>query len=223
MFYARYLGVLNFYWVSRAPRGVGTSAYGVILTCRQVTPHLGYLTNWHSLIQSVQLSLSNTLSGGPDLMQYQRLWLCRFNEQGIRTTLKNIIKNLTKHTKYVLIWLHKEVSLVLFQKLHANACVTWCRLESKSSTLLSSPSQWWHCAQDSSFDQSTLACQRGSQNKEDNCKASSQEMWGNKVSTCHVVKCCWRLKWLTTYGFLSHIQQFCSAFVALMVSWCLHQ
>lgn len=34
------------------------------------------------------------------------------------------------------------------------------------------------------------ARQRGSQNKEDNCKASSQEMWGNKVSTCHVVKCC---------------------------------
>lgn len=44
---------------------------------RLVTPHLGYLTNWHSLIQSVKLSLSNTLSGGPDLAR----WLCEDGEE----------------------------------------------------------------------------------------------------------------------------------------------
>lgn len=37
------------------------------------------------------------------------------------------------------------------------------------------------------FDHWALAQQKGSQNREDKCSTSSQEMCGNKVSTCH---CC---------------------------------
>lgn len=51
-------------------------------TSRQVTPHLGYLTNWHSLKQSVKFSLSNTLSGGPDHAR----WLCEGGEREQRYT-----------------------------------------------------------------------------------------------------------------------------------------
>lgn len=39
--------------------------------------------------------------------------------------------------------------------------------------------------QDGPFDHWAVALQRGSQNKEDNCKVSAQEICGNKVSTCH--------------------------------------
>lgn len=39
--------------------------------------------------------------------------------------------------------------------------------------------------QDGPFDHWAVALQRGSQNEEDNCKVSAQEICGNKVSTCH--------------------------------------
>lgn len=85
----------------------------------------------------------------------------------------------------------------------------------ESSTRLppNKSSHWWHCAQDNSFDHRASTQQRGSQNKEDNCKASSQEICGNKVSTCH--GCEMLLKPLMDRsiwdnGLLRHIQRFCS-------------
>lgn len=74
-----------------------------------------------------------------------------------------------------------------------------CRRAQDAAISSIHPSQWWHTAQDNSFDHWASMQQRGSQNKEDNCKASSQEICGNKVSTCH--SCEMPLKVLRLSGF----------------------
>lgn len=79
-------------------------------------------------------------------------------------------------------------------------CWRWSRwVRVQCSSFSHKGSQWWHCAQDNSFDHWASMLQRGSQNKEDNCKASSQEICGNKCQHVMVVKCCWRLLRLTAF------------------------
>lgn len=138
------------------------------LNCRQVTPHLGYLTNWHSRTQSVKHSLSNTLSEGPD----HRAWLCREIKQTPTWS-----KAWNEHVLWN-VWPYRPA--------FSRGALTSSSSSSSSARVgRCSPLTVMTPCQDGPFDHWATALQRGSQNKEDNCKVSAQEICGNKVSTCH--------------------------------------
>lgn len=162
---------------------------------RQVTPHLGYLTNWHSLIQSVKFSLSNTLSGGPD----QTRWLCEDEEEEkIHKHNSNCSRTDSNHETVKCV-IRAKISAVTFEPV-ASAALTASRVQTARGR---HPSLSLTHSDDTAletgpFDHWASAPQKGSQNREDKCYASSQEMCGNKVSTCH---CCEMLqKQLAAFG-----------------------
>lgn len=107
--------------------------------------------------------------------------------------------------------------------------VTWASRsvddEAEESMLCSSPvrrSQWCCCVYDNTFDHWASTLQRGSQNKEDNCKASAQEICGNKVSTCHGCEMLLRAFVAHSFcdnGLLRHIQLICLPFLAFVCTY----
>lgn len=171
--------LLQPYWKASEEELVRTQAGWL---CREVTPHLGYLTNWHSLIQSVKLSLSNTLSGGPDRHGGS------VGDMNTRRQLfrANTDKSPFKHA-HALCCSDAKVRLFCAQKprrrptrvppelVPAGAHVGAARTHRSSAS---------HCAGDQCERQASTR-QRRSQNKEDKRQASSQEICGNKVSPCH--------------------------------------
>lgn len=135
--------------------------------CRQVTPHLGYLTNWHSHIKSVKNSLSNTLSEGP----------------GHQSGLCGKIKKKQKHdqsspTCFFLPYLpacSRSRAPIFSFSFFFFVSTTEELLSSRSDDRVSGWSVW---------PLSHGAAKRKSK-QEDNCEVSAQEICGNKVSTCH--------------------------------------
>lgn len=134
--------------------------------CRQVTPHLGYLTNWHSRIKSVKNSLSNTLSERPD---HQRRLCGKIKKQQATQTwskLSNVLLYLPACSRG---------SAQIFSFSFSFASSTEVLLSSCGDDRVSGWSVW---------PLSHGAAKRKSK-QEDNCEVSAQEICGNKVSTCH--------------------------------------
>lgn len=129
-------------WVAKGERRQRSGC-----SSRQVTPHLGYLTNWHSLIQSVKFSLSNTLSGGPD---HQRR-LCEGGEDKKRrytNTAQNVRDQITNITDKVSDFSKRSPGLPSNVLPRQRSQCRMCRQLERGIRLYLS--QWWHCAQDGS-------------------------------------------------------------------------
>lgn len=175
------------------------------LNCRQVTPHLGYLTNWHSRIQSVQHSLSNTLSEGPD----HQTWLWREIKK----------KQAKQRRSTTLFFWYVRPYLPACRALTSSSSSSAARVRRCSPLTVMTP------CQDGPFDYWAVALQRGSQNKEDNCKVCAQEICGNEVSTCHSCETLLKAHTSSDNGSLKYGQKFliCLSFVELMRVYCCTQ
>lgn len=189
-----------------------------------MTPHLGYLTNWHSLIQSVKLSLSNTLSGGPD---HQR-WLCRINEQ-------DTVSTPNKHEKHAHIFFF-YINILLFF-VHKIPEITYhsyqpiCYLRSFTSVNVAAARV--HRSSFSHNDDTVLEtirltiklrrCKGEVKTRKITAKLALRKYVEIKCQHVTVVKRCWKLFVAHSFwdsGLLRHMWQFCAPFVAFVHSYC---
>lgn len=164
-----------------------------------MTPHLGYLTNWHSQIQSVKLSLSNTLSGGPD----HHRWLCRINEQAKHSQIA------TERTCV----LCKD--FVFMHKIPKITCWLLPGVAPISSfwSSLSAPlhSQWWHCVKTIRLTIKLQHCKGEVKTRKITAQLALRKYVEIKCQHVTVVKCCWKLSVAHSFwdnGLLRHMRQF---------------